>query len=212
MIAIDGPAASGKGTLAKRLAAHFELPHLDTGLLYRAVAHALIEANEPLDDPQRAEHFARHLHLDALNNPALRGAQMGEAASIIASFPQVRQALIAFQRTFASQTEGAVLDGRDIGTVIYPQARIKFFVTASAVERARRRFHELQNKGDSTPYEDVLEGIRMRDARDSSRDSAPLMAAPDAYFLDTTELNAEQAFTQACEYITRVLASKRAIK
>lgn len=212
MIAIDGPAASGKGTLAKRLAEHFSLPHLDTGLLYRAVAHALIEVGEPLDDPQKAEHAARHLHLDALKNPALRGAQMGEAASVVAAFPEVRQALIAFQRSFAAQSEGAVLDGRDIGTVIYPQARIKLFVTASAQERARRRFNELQKRGDSTPYEVVLEGIRQRDARDSSRESAPLMAAPDAYFLDTTQLDAEQAFSHACAYITSVLTTKKAIK
>jgi cytidylate kinase len=201
MIAIDGPAASGKGTLAKRLARHYSLPHLDTGLLYRAVALVMLDAGHALDDITEAEYAARHLHLEALEDPRLRGASMGEAASVVAALPEVRAALIAFQRAFASQAEGAVLDGRDIGTVIYPQAKIKLFVTASAQERARRRFLELHAKGDMTSYEDILDGIHQRDTRDASRINAPLLAAPDAFYLDTTALSADDAFHAACQHI-----------
>ena len=201
IIAIDGPAASGKGTLACRLAAHFGLPHLDTGLLYRGVARALLDAGRSLDDPAAAEATARALDLQNLDEARLRGREMGEAASVVSAFPAVREALLHLQRRFAARGGGAVLDGRDIGTVVCPRADIKLFVTASAEVRAERRHRELLAKGESGSFEAVLADIRRRDARDSSRAAAPLRPAADAVLLDTTELDAEAAFRATLDLV-----------
>ena len=197
IIALDGPAASGKGTLARKLAQHFGLPHLDTGLLYRATARALIEAGERLDDERRAVEAARGLALMDFDEEQLRGREMGEAASVVAAIPAVRAALFDMQRSFASRPEGAVLDGRDIGTVICPDAKVKIFVTASPETRANRRALELARRGEKVNYADVLEDIRKRDERDSHRSSAPLLAAKDAVMLDTSALDIEGAFAAA---------------
>ncbi|APF38740.1 (d)CMP kinase [Chelatococcus daeguensis] len=208
IIAIDGPAASGKGTLGRRLAAHFGLPHLDTGLLYRAVAQRLLAAGETLDDVAAATAAARELDLERLDEGALRGRAMGEAASIVAAMPSVREALIALQRAFAGQPGGAVLDGRDIGTVICPEADVKLFVTASAEERARRRWRELVARGEPADEAAILEDIRRRDRRDAERPTAPLAVAPDAHQLDTTRLDADGAFAAALGIVSAVVASR----
>ena len=197
IIAIDGPAASGKGTLARRLAAHFSLPHLDTGLLYRATARALLDNGVALDNIDAAVAVARGLALTDFDEHRLRGREMGEAASIVAAIPQVRAALTDAQRHFATRPQGAVLDGRDIGTVICPEAQVKIFVTAAPAERARRRTLELMGRGEVANFEALLEDIRTRDARDSGRSTAPLRAAADAVQLDTTTLDVEAAFQAA---------------
>ena len=197
IIALDGPAASGKGTLARRLAAHFGLPHLDTGLLYRATARALIDAGERLDDEPRAVAAARGLALTDFDEERLRGREMGEAASVVAAIPAVRAALFETQRAFAQRPGGAVLDGRDICTVICPDADVKIFVTASPETRANRRALELAGRGEKVDYAAVLEDIRKRDERDSLRSSAPLVAAPDAVVLDTSNLDIQAAFQAA---------------
>lgn len=188
IIAIDGPAASGKGTLAKRLAAHFGLPHLDTGLLYRGVAFRLLEAGAALDDAVAAEAVAHGLDLAGIDEKYLRGRAMGEAASKVAALGPVRAALLALQRNFAQQPGGAVLDGRDIGTVICPDADVKLFVTASPEVRAARRTRELVLNGDQVDETAVLEDIRQRDERDSHRSAAPLLIAPGAHVIDTSAL------------------------
>ena len=197
VIAIDGPAASGKGTLARRLAAHYRLPHLDTGLLYRAVASALLDEGLPLDDVEAAVASARGLSLMDFDEARLRARDMGEAASVVAAMPPVRAALIEMQRGFAARPEGAVLDGRDIGTVICPDASVKIFVTASPETRATRRALELAGRGEEADYAAILEDVKKRDARDSGRDAAPLKPAADAVTLDTTELDIEEAFAAA---------------
>jgi CMP/dCMP kinase len=197
IIAIDGPAASGKGTLARRLAAHYGLPHLDTGLLYRAVARALMDFGHPLDDETAALRAAQALDPGHLDDTDLRGREMGEAASVVAAIPAVRAALADWQRAFCRRPEGAVLDGRDIGTVICPEADVKIFVTATPEERARRRFQELAARGDATSLEAVLADIHRRDARDAGRATAPLRAAEDARLLDTSLLDIEAAFRAA---------------
>ena len=204
VIAIDGPAASGKGTLAKRLALHYGLPHLDTGLLYRAVALAMIDAGSPLDDAREAARVAGRLVADQLADPRLRERAMGEAASRVSSVPGVRAALLSWQRRFAASETGAVLDGRDIGTVVCPDARVKLFITAAPEERARRRHRELAERGDETTLAAILADIRARDERDSTRNAAPLKAAEDAVMLDTTELDAEEAFAAARAVVDRV--------
>jgi cytidylate kinase len=201
IIAIDGPAASGKGTLAKRLAAHYGLPHLDTGLLYRGVARALLDRGIPLTVADAAADAASSLNVALLEDPRLRGAEMGDAASVVSAFQPVRSALLAFQRDFAVQGTGAVLDGRDIGTVVCPQAAAKLFVTASPEERARRRHLELVSRGEELAFDLVLEDIRRRDERDSTRSAAPLKAAPDAALLDTTHLDQEASFQAAVELV-----------
>ncbi len=208
IIALDGPAASGKGTLARRLAQHFGLPHLDTGLLYRATARALMEAGERLDDERRAVEAARGLALMDFDEEHLRGREMGEAASVVAAIPAVREALFDMQRSFASRPEGAVLDGRDIGTVICPNAKVKIFVTASPETRANRRAVELARRGEKVNYAEVLEDIRKRDERDSHRSSAPLLAAEDAVTLDTTALDVEGAFAAALAIVMGVAAPR----
>lgn len=201
IIAIDGPAASGKGTLAKRLAQHYRLPHLDTGLLYRAVALTLLDADRDLADEAAAAAAARALEPAFLGDPRLRGSAMGEAASIVSAQPAVRAALLDWQRRFAGAPAGAVLDGRDIGTVVCPDAAVKLFVTASAEERARRRHRELDGKGETVSYEAVLADILRRDARDADRDAAPLRVAEDAVVLDTTALDADAAFRAATDVV-----------
>ncbi|GEL41589.1 cytidylate kinase [Methylorubrum extorquens] len=207
VIAIDGPAASGKGTLAKRLALHYGLPHLDTGLLYRAVALTLLDAGGDLDDTGAAARAAFDLSAERLTDPRLRERAMGEAASRVSSVPEVRAALLSWQRRFAEAAEGAVLDGRDIGTVVCPDARVKLFITAAPEERARRRHRELLGRGEETTLAAILADIRARDARDSSRAAAPLKAAEDAVVLDTTELDAEAAFAEAVAIVERLKAA-----
>jgi CMP/dCMP kinase len=202
IIAIDGPAASGKGTLAKRVAAHFGVPYLDTGLLYRAVARDVAAATHSLEDAAAAVAAAKGLDARSLSDPALRGPRAGDAASIVAKIPEVRAALLEYQRDFARQEgRGAVLDGRDIGTVVCPDADIKIFVTASDEARARRRHLEHQARGEAIDYDQVLKDLRSRDARDSGRSVAPLEAASDALELDTTDLDPDQAFAAALKLI-----------
>jgi cytidylate kinase len=201
IVAIDGPAASGKGTLARRIAAHYGLPHLDTGLLYRGVAKIMLDRGFPLDNIAIAEAIAQNLDLADLDAEKLRTREVGEAASVVAAHGPVRQALLALQRAFAGQPGGAVLDGRDIGTVIAPEASAKLFVTATPEERARRRFRELVGRGeigdDAAGYDSVLADIQRRDARDSGRADAPLLVAADAVVLDTTTLDIAAAFAAA---------------
>lgn len=201
IITVDGPAASGKGTLARRLAAHYGLPHLDTGLLYRGVAYLLTEANRPLDDVATAEKIARSLDLAKLNREALRSRGLGEGASRVAAMPEVRAALLKMQQDFALNPEGAVLDGRDTGTVIAPNADVKLFVTAAPEERARRRHVELATQRDPVEYCEIIADIRKRDERDSGRAIAPLKPAPDAVLLDTTALDIEAAFRAALSIV-----------
>jgi len=196
IIAIDGPAASGKGTLARRLAAHYVLPHLDTGLLYRAVGLGALKAGQ-LGDAAAAARIAEGLDVAALDPEALRTAEVGEAASVVAAVPEVRAALLELQRRFAAQPGGAVLDGRDIGTVICPDAPAKLFVTASSEVRADRRHKELMGRGEAVSFEAVLADILKRDERDSSRAAAPLVKADDAALLDTSALGIAEAFAAA---------------
>ncbi len=210
IIALDGPAASGKGTLARRIAAHHGLSHLDTGLLYRATARALIDAGERLDDEARAVAAARGLALTDFDEDKLRGREMGEAASIVAAIPAVRAALLDMQRAFAARPGGAVLDGRDIGTVISPDADVKIFVTAAPETRANRRALELAGRGEKVDYAAVLDDIRKRDERDSSRSSAPLVKATDAVTLDTTNLDIDAALTAALQIVADKTAGRRA--
>ncbi len=192
IIAVDGPAASGKGTIAKALATHFGLPMLDTGLLYRAVGISLIRAQgDPQDEAQALAACA--FADDVLDDPALRSEQVGQAASKVSAHPAVRAALLQRQRDFAQQPGGAVLDGRDIGTVIAPEAEAKLFVTASAQARANRRAAEVGGAS----YDAILADIRERDARDSGRDAAPLLQAVDADLLDTTDLTIDAAIQRA---------------
>lgn len=201
IIAIDGPAASGKGTLAQRLALRFGLPHLDTGMLYRAVARAVIESGGRLDDPATAETAARALDPLKLADKGLRGSQMSEAASVVAAHPAVRAALLDMQKEFARRPKGAVVEGRDIGTVICPEADIKLFVTADLEERARRRYRELLARGEDVTEAAVLDDLRKRDERDRSRAASPLRMAADAHLLDTTKLDIEAAFFAAVRLI-----------
>ena len=206
IIAIDGPAASGKGTLGKRLAAHFRLRHLDTGLLYRAVAKMLLDEGAPLDDRARARAAARALDPARFDEAALKSHAVGEAASIVSAIPEVRAALVDYQRAFATRPPGAVLDGRDIGTVIAPDADVKIFVTASALERARRRARELAAQGIAADEAEILADIERRDERDRSRAVAPLAPAPDAHLLDTTHLDIDAAVRAAIDIVTAARA------
>lgn len=204
IIAIDGPAAAGKGTLARRLAETLGLPYLDTGLLYRAVGRRLLDAGSDPADPASAETAARSLRPADLDRTDLRGPQADAAAASVASIPGVRAALLDFQRDFARQ-QGAVLDGRDIGTVIFPSAQAKLFVTASLEERARRRWLELRAKGVEADLKIVQNDMRDRDAKDAARAAAPLKAADDACLLDTSTMDADAAFRAALVFIrTRI--------
>ena len=196
IIAVDGPAASGKGTIARALAAHFGLPHMDTGLLYRAAALNLLGMG---GDPESEFAAARACDLSQIDfgDPELKSETVGGIASRISTYKLVREALIERQRRFASQPQGAVLDGRDIGTVIAPEADVKLFITASAEARAERRLTELRRLGLDVHYPDVLADIRARDERDTSRSAAPLKAASDAETIDTSEMNAQEAVAAA---------------
>jgi len=206
IIAIDGPAASGKGTLGKRLAAHFGLRHLDTGLIYRAVAKALLDSGHRLDDKVRAVAAAHALDPAAFDEKVLKDHAIGEAASIVSAIPEVRAALIAFQREFAAAPPGAVLDGRDIGTVICPSADVKIFVVAAAEVRARRRTAELRAAGQPADESAILDDIRRRDERDRNRATAPLRAADDAIELDTSNLDIEGAVAAAIKIVDAACA------
>ena len=210
IIAIDGPAASGKGTLARRLAQHYGLPHLDTGLLYRATAAALFDQGRDLGDVNAAVAASRGLALTDFDEARLRSREMGEAASVVAALPAVREALIQAQRNFAQRPGGAVLDGRDIGTVICPDADVKIFVTASPEARAQRRALELASRGEKIDYGAILADIAKRDARDSGRAAAPLRAAPDAALLDTTRLGVEAAFAEALRIVAQQMSGQDA--
>lgn len=205
LIAVDGPAASGKGTIARALGRHFGVSHLDTGALYRAVALGALRAGLDLDDGAAVGAKAVALDLSLLEDPELRSAAAGEAASRVSALPEVRAALLAFQKAFAAQPGGAVLDGRDIGTVIAPEAQAKLFVTAAPEVRARRRFLELTTAGREVSEERVLADIIARDARDMGRADAPLQQAADADLLDTSNLDIAAAVQKAVELVSRRL-------
>ena len=203
IIAIDGPAASGKGTLSRRLADHFGLRHLDTGLTYRAVAASLLANGLPLGDEGVAIEIAHNLDLAQMDKSVLSAHEIGEAASRIAVLGGLREELVQLQRRFAQTPPGAVLDGRDIGTVVCPDATVKLFVTASPEARARRRTDEIASKGQDAQYAAVLEDLKRRDERDSKRTVAPMRQADDAVLLDTTEMDIETAFQAAVDIISR---------
>ena len=216
VVAIDGPAASGKGTLARRLAEHFGLAHLDTGKLYRATAFLVLAAGGDPADPTTAAAAAQRVDLARFSEPGLLSEEVAQASSVVAAIPEVRAALLERQRDFAAhppappkghRPRGAVLDGRDIGTAVCPGATVKLFVTASAEARAERRLRELRQRGATVIYGDVLQDMKERDARDSERRVAPLAAAPDAVTLDTTGLDADRVFELASEIIARALAA-----
>ena len=196
-VSIDGPAAAGKGTISKAVAAHFEFAHLDTGLLYRAVGKKALSYSRTSYYPEIAEQLASELTPEDLRATDLRTAEVAQAASKIAVIPQVRTALVQFQKTFAKQEGGAVLDGRDIGTVICPDADVKLFVTASARVRADRRFKELSTKDPSVEFEQVYQDVMARDARDAERDVAPMVAADDAHLIDTSTMSIDEAISVA---------------
>jgi cytidylate kinase len=205
IIAIDGPAAAGKGTLSRRIAEDYGFHHLDTGLTYRATAKALIDAGLPLDDEMLAEEMARQVELAGLDRAVLSGHSIGEAASKIAVMPLVRQALVEAQRAFSKRAPGAVLDGRDIGTVVCPDAPVKLYVTASPEVRARRRFDEIVANGIPADYLEILADIVKRDERDMGRADSPLRPAEDAHLLDTSEMSIEAAFLAAKSIIDAAL-------
>ncbi|HVY00002.1 MAG TPA: (d)CMP kinase [Pseudorhodoplanes sp.] len=209
IIAIDGPAASGKGTLGRRLAAHYGFRHLDTGLIYRAVAKAVMEDGGSLENPRDAIRAAQGLDPFRFAEDALKADEVGKAASIISAVPEVRAALLEFQRDFAKAPPGAVLDGRDIGTVIAPEAEVKIFITASPQERARRRALELRGRGAAVDEQAILADILQRDERDTTRPVAPLKQAPDAHLLDTTHLDIDAAVRAAIDIVEAVRAGRR---
>jgi cytidylate kinase len=201
IIAIDGPAASGKGTIAKQIASVYGLHHLDTGLLYRAVAKAMLDAGHSPDDVAQATAAAVALNPKQFDENALKAKAITEASSVVAAIPQVREALINYQREFATKPPGAVLDGRDIGTVIAPGADVKLFVVATPEVRASRRALELRRRGEDADEEEVLADLLRRDERDAKRTAAPLLQAPDAHLLDTTHLGIDAAFRAAIAII-----------
>ncbi|MFQ5773720.1 MAG: (d)CMP kinase [Kiloniellaceae bacterium] len=210
IIAIDGPGAAGKGTLARRLARELDFAYLDTGLIYRAAAAKVLDAGGDPADAARSARAAAALTLADLERPGLRDERVGQAASVVAAIPAVRRALLDLQRRFAEAPpggkRGAVLDGRDIGTVVCPEADVKLFVTASPGARAARRHKELLERGEPSIYARVVEEMKARDARDSARAAAPLKPAPDAIVLDTSDMDAETVFRAALE----IVASRRA--
>jgi len=208
VIAIDGPAASGKGTLGKKLAAHYGLRHLDTGLIYRAVAKTLVDAGERPEDAAAAVAAAKELDLANFDEATLKTYAVGEAASIVSAIPGVRAALLDFQREFAAQPPGAVLDGRDIGTVVCPGADVKIYVTATPEVRAKRRAAEYRVAGRGIDEASVLADILRRDQRDSNRAAAPLQRAPDAYLLDTTHLAIDAAIRAAIDIVEATRAGR----
>ncbi|QYM72016.1 (d)CMP kinase [Pseudochrobactrum sp. Wa41.01b-1] len=205
IIAIDGPAASGKGTLARNLATHYGFHHLDTGLTYRAVAKALIDQGLPLDDEAIAARAAQELDLKGLDRTVLSAHDIGEAASKVAVMPEVRRALVEAQRKFAENLPGTVLDGRDIGTVVCPDAPVKLYITASAEVRAERRFNEMRAKNADADYNEVLDDLKRRDERDMNRVASPLKPASDAHLIDTSKMDIEAAFLEAKKLIDAAL-------
>ena len=209
IIAIDGPAASGKGTIAKQIAAVYGLHHLDTGLLYRAVAKAVLDSGAAPGDVAQATAAAIALDPAKFDENALKAQKITEAASVVAAIPEVRQALMNYQREFAMRPPGAVLDGRDIGTVIAPGADVKLFVTATPEVRAARRVLELRARGESADEKEVLADLLRRDERDSKRTAAPLKPAPDAHLLDTTHLSIDAAFRAAVDIIEAVRTGRK---
>ena len=208
IVTVDGPAASGKGTLARALARHLELPHLDTGLLYRAVGAAVIAAGKRPDDRAAAVAAAQAVDLAHLDAGWLSSKHLGEAASVVAAIPEARAALLDFQQAFARRPGGAVLDGRDTGTVIAPAAEAKIFVTAAVERRAERRHRELAAQGETITLDEVLADLKRRDARDAGRAIAPLKPAPDAVLLDTTELDIEATFRAALAIVEAARAGR----
>ncbi|MEM9779964.1 MAG: (d)CMP kinase [Pseudomonadota bacterium] len=208
-VAIDGPAAAGKGTIGRAVAATFGFAHLDTGLLYRAVGVKVMARARGVIDPVMAEAFAERLTEEDLKRTDLRTVMASRAASRVAAIPKVREALLDFQRSFARRKGGAVLDGRDIGTVICPDAEVKLFVTASEERRATRRHAELAASGKNSTLDQVLNDLRTRDARDSERDAAPLVKAEDALLLDTTELSIDAAVAEATALIEKKFGQGR---
>ena len=211
IIAIDGPAASGKGTLAKRLAAHYGFRHLDTGLIYRAVAYALMNAGMDLNDEALAVKAAMGLDPETFENPALKSQQVGTAASVVSAIPRVREVLVEFQRRFASEPPGAVLDGRDIGTVICPEAEVKIFVVADPEIRAHRRTLEARGRGEEADEAAILADILARDQRDQNRAVAPLKPAKDAYLLDNSNLDIEGGVRAAIDIVEAVRAGRQRV-
>jgi CMP/dCMP kinase len=207
IIAIDGPAASGKGTLARLIASEYGLAHLDTGLTYRAVAKAMLDHNLALDDERQAEAAAQAIDLTKLDRSVLSSHAIGEAASKIAVYPNVRRILVEQQRTFSKSPSGAILDGRDIGTVVCPQAPVKFYVTAAPKVRAKRRYDEIIHNGGTADFETILADVNRRDERDTGRADSPLRPAADAHLLDTSTMSIETAFQAARAIIERVLAA-----
>jgi len=208
IVAIDGPAAAGKGTLAERIARHYRLPYLDTGLLYRAVGREMSERGLDVDDADAAGRIAAQIDLSRLGDPTLRGREAGELASRVGVHAPVRSALLRFQHDFAHRPGGAVIDGRDIGTAVVPEADVKIYVTASPEVRARRRTAELTAKGRSVSFDTILAEIRERDARDAGRAVAPLAQAADAHLLDTTDMDIETAFRAAVDIVERARAER----
>jgi cytidylate kinase len=211
IIAIDGPAASGKGTLAKRLAAHYGYRHLDTGVIYRAVAHAMLSAGLDLTDEAKAAEVARTLDPGTFEDLALKSQAVGSAASVVSALPKVREALVAFQRQFAASPPGAVLDGRDIGTVICPDAEVKIYVVADPKVRAQRRTLEARGRGEAADEAAVLADILARDERDQNRSVAPLKQAPDAYLLDNSHLDIEGGVRAAIDIVEAVRAGRQRV-
>lgn len=209
IIAIDGPAASGKGTIARRIAQAYGLHHLDTGLLYRAVAKAVLDAGFAPGDAERAISAAAALNPAQFDESTLKTQRITEVSSVVAAIPQVREALMNYQRAFAQKSPGAVLDGRDIGTVIAPDADVKLFVLASPEVRAKRRVLELRSRGETADEAEVLADLRRRDERDSGRSAAPLARAPDAHLLDTTHLGIDAAFRAAVDIIEAVRTGRK---
>ncbi len=206
IIAIDGPAAAGKGTLSRRIAEQYGFHHLDTGLTYRATAKALIDAGLPLNDETVAEKMALEVELAGLDRDILSRHEIGEAASKIAVMPAVRRALVEAQRRFSEKLPGTVLDGRDIGTVVCPAAPVKLYVTASPEVRATRRYEEIISKGGEADFEAIFEDVKRRDDRDMNRADSPMKPAVDAHLLDTSEMSIEAAFQAAKSFIDAALS------
>jgi cytidylate kinase len=211
IVAIDGPAASGKGTLGKRLAHHYGYRHLDTGVIYRAVAKVLLDAGADLTDEAHAVAAALELDPEKFGDPVLKTQRVGDAASVVSAIPRVREVLVNFQRQFAADPPGAVLDGRDIGTVICPNADVKIFVVADPRVRARRRTLEAKARGELVDEAEVLEDILKRDERDQNRAVAPLKAAADAYLLDNSHLDIEGGVRAAIEIVEAVRAGRQRV-